>query len=860
MSRPRRDPRADAARRTVAGGARPRSTIELAVASTVVVAGATVGTSGRPRRDPRAERSAVLVAADRPRLDRSLAAGGALHPAGTTTAGFGPPGAAPSGLGAGAEANRDATAGGAPLVAAAGSAASRGVTAPATAGSAAVATIRTIAAPACLVFVVPDAPGGRASAHDRQLLGSARLLADAAGGAVVVLAEGGAWGAAGADRVVSLAGEEPGSVDKTKTQPSPLAGEGREGGRPDLDVAFAAPPLPTLPREGGGVPNADVSKQGSVHSPSCPDTVSSSASYDPEARAAAVAAAIRTVTPRHVVFAETAEGGDLARRVAALLGERLFAGAESVTARTVTRPAKAGRVEQRTAPPRLVSLLPDIVATHAGPPHEARDVTLADLAAEAPGGTSAGETAEGGEAEGGEARAPIPLPPARGILSAETIPADPAKVPLAEASFVVSAGNGVTDFAGFHTLVAALGATPGASRVVCDAGLMARERQVGASGTVLDATCYFALGIAGAPQHLQGVAKCEHVVAVNTDLHAAMIERAGLAVVADAQKVMPALAALLAEERGGVSAATGPVGIPVGSDPAGDAAGESTLRPAERSGAETLDAMPPDPLRARILLSAGRHPVSGRPAPVRAEAQATALALAIGADVRGLHAGGDGAAVADHLGHGLGTIEVAASPADADPLPALVAALARQPADLVLMGRRGVGGDDSGQLPYRLAAALGLPMVADAVALAREPGRPDVLVVDQALPRGARRRVRVTLPAVVTIHPAAPSPRPFAFAAVRRGRLVPVEAGTAAAPPVALPAGAAPCLEERPWRRRPRLIAGTSTAGTAAERLKAATEVAGGGGRLLVDPTPAEAAREILAFLRGIGVVARPLT
>ncbi|MFM9861708.1 electron transfer flavoprotein subunit beta [Pseudoxanthobacter sp. M-2] len=237
---------------------------------------------------------------------------------------------------------------------------------------------------------------------------------------------------------------------------------------------------------------------------------------------------------------------------------------------------------------------------------------------------------------------------------------------------------------------------------------------------------------------------------------------------------------------------------------------------------------------------------------MRAEAQATSLALAIGARVSGLHAGGDGAVVADHLGHGLDTVGVVAGSADANPLPALVAALSGAPVDLVLMGRRGVGGDDSGLLPYRLAAALGLPIVPDAVALAREQGRPDVLVVEQALPRGARRRVRVTLPVVVTVHPAAPPPRPFAFASVRRGRLVPLTVAAAAGePPLA--------VEERPWRRRPRLITGASTAGSAAERLKAATEVAGGGGRLIVDPSPDEAAREILAFLRGIGVVA-PIT
>ena len=85
---------------------------------------------------------------------------------------------------------------------------------------------------------------------------------------------------------------------------------------------------------------------------------------------------------------------------------------------------------------------------------------------------------------------------------------------------------------------------------------MPRRTQVSASSTILAATCYLALGISGAPQHLQGVAGCEHVVAVNTDLHAAMIERAGLAIVQDAQPVMPALLRLLAEE------AACPVGSP----------------------------------------------------------------------------------------------------------------------------------------------------------------------------------------------------------------------------------------------------------------------------------------------------------
>ncbi len=90
-------------------------------------------------------------------------------------------------------------------------------------------------------------------------------------------------------------------------------------------------------------------------------------------------------------------------------------------------------------------------------------------------------------------------------------------------------------------MAAALKATEGGSRVVCDAGLLPRDRQVGASGTLVEPRCYLAFGIAGAPQHLQGIERCERVVAVNTDLHADMVKRSDLAIIQDAQAVMPAL-------------------------------------------------------------------------------------------------------------------------------------------------------------------------------------------------------------------------------------------------------------------------------------------------------------------------------
>ena len=251
-------------------------------------------------------------------------------------------------------------------------------------------------------------------------------------------------------------------------------------------------------------------------------------------------------------------------------------------------------------------------------------------------------------------------------------------------------------------------------------------------------------------------------------------------------------------------------------------------------------------MRIAVLLSAGRHAISGRPAPVAVELQAIRLAVDLGGEVTGLHAGPDVAPLQDALGHGLPRLVHYRIEETDDPLPSLAAALREGAFDLVLAGRTGQGGEDTGLLPYALARELGLPLVSDAVVLAEGP-QPGSLSVEQALPRGARRRLTVRLPALVTVHPAAPAALPFAYAAARRGTVEPRPG---------LPAPrAATQIEERPYRSRPKLIAKAAAGASAAERLKAATEAASGGGRLLVDPPPEEAAREILTHLRDIGVL-----
>lgn len=334
-----------------------------------------------------------------------------------------------------------------------------------TVAAAPVLPLHVIAEPAYLVLVLLDRPGGEVSEHDRQAIAAARLLADDATGA-------------GGGAVVTVA---TGSGDA-------------------------------------------LAEAGSDRHVTLPDGWADD--YVPERRAAAAAALMAALSPRYVLFPDSPDGGDVARRVAASTGERLFAGVQSLGPDRATRQSAGGSLETGHRPTRLMTVAADAFAPLDGVRHEARPLDLATPAI-------AGEEV---------------LPRLDG---ARRLAVDPDALSLSEADFILSAGNGVTDWPGFAELGTALGATRAGSRVVCDAGHLPRERQVGASGTVVSARCYLAFGIAGAPQHLQGITGVKHVIAVNTDLHAEMIKRADLSVVADAQAVMPALIRLIRERRHG---------------------------------------------------------------------------------------------------------------------------------------------------------------------------------------------------------------------------------------------------------------------------------------------------------------------
>lgn len=320
--------------------------------------------------------------------------------------------------------------------------------------------LRQIDNPDTWIVVVPDVPNGELSAHDRDVLGQARLLADQAGSATAVLT------------LVFGEALKPGLFD---------------GESPALGLAGA---------------DRVIHFSGSHYD-----------GYNPEQVLAALAAVDNEYTPMHWLFPDTPlSGSDRLLRLAAKLGERPATRVWQVKDQQVISRGGSERTDITRALPRMLGLM----AECAMPVDDERfEASL------------------------------LPTPSVEtldvSVQDAGRVAVDPSQISLAEAAFVLSAGNGVHDWAQFHAVAAKLGATEGGSRVAVDNGHLPRHRQVGATGTWVTASVYVAVGISGAVQHLQGIGQCEKVVAINTDPGCDMVKRADLSLIGDSREILAAL-------------------------------------------------------------------------------------------------------------------------------------------------------------------------------------------------------------------------------------------------------------------------------------------------------------------------------
>jgi electron transfer flavoprotein beta subunit len=248
-------------------------------------------------------------------------------------------------------------------------------------------------------------------------------------------------------------------------------------------------------------------------------------------------------------------------------------------------------------------------------------------------------------------------------------------------------------------------------------------------------------------------------------------------------------------------------------------------------------------ITAAVLVSAGRHPLSGTPRACRSDAVAMALGQRIAGDgLRVVHAGpAEEPALQDYLALGAGTIETVGASDGHDPVMVLAGLL--RDVDLVLTGSRAESGAGSGLFPYALAKALGRPVAANVLDVEIEGAEARIR---QFLPKGRRRGVAVSLPAILAVHPLTQVRLGYAYARRLSGRIV------AVSPAIDGQLGAG--ARESPWtveqtsRRTVRLKAEEKR--SAHERMRAAVISEAKGGVVASEGTAVDKAQLVLNYLR----------
>jgi len=257
------------------------------------------------------------------------------------------------------------------------------------------------------------------------------------------------------------------------------------------------------------------------------------ARYNPEGVSQIAADRLKSGGYRAGVFVTSAEGRDLAPRVAGKAGAGIVTDVIDVNLDgdklTVKHPMNIGKLIATVSiegSPAIVSLRPNTY--------------------------SPVENAKPGRVEN---VAPSGDPASSRVVVKELVTGERGKLDLAEAPVIVAGGRGLKAAENFklvEDLADAFGnAAVGATRAVTDDGWRPHSDQIGQTGRLVSPQLYVAVGISGAVQHLAGMRTSKTIVAINKDKDAPIFKVADYGIVGDVFEVVPALTEAVREARKG---------------------------------------------------------------------------------------------------------------------------------------------------------------------------------------------------------------------------------------------------------------------------------------------------------------------
>ena len=109
----------------------------------------------------------------------------------------------------------------------------------------------------------------------------------------------------------------------------------------------------------------------------------------------------------------------------------------------------------------------------------------------------------------------------------ELLEPEAADVDITQSEILVAVGRGIgskDDIEVAQELAETLNADLACSRPIVDAGWLPKSFQVGKSGLKVNPKVYIALGISGAPEHLEGMKDVSTIIAINTDKNAPIFD------------------------------------------------------------------------------------------------------------------------------------------------------------------------------------------------------------------------------------------------------------------------------------------------------------------------------------------------